>query len=163
MEKLREIINIIAFTYLWLEKRLPSDFVKLTKTTGSWRTTWMITRFNLSLFRNFLKISFKCLPNLLKMLFSLKTFSKGGLKGVRPPSPSFCNQLFFAITLKNYILCLLKLNWSSIMHLWHLLFGRQLLSYSKTTSAVIRNLTVLSTTTDKINRIRNHFWNKWRR
>ena len=44
----------------------------------------------------------------------------------------------------------------------HLLFGRQLLCYSNTTSAVIRNLTVLSSTTDKINRISNHFWHRWR-
>ena len=34
----------------------------------------------------------------------------------------------------------------------HLLFGRQLLCYSNTPSAVIRNLTVLSSTTGKINR-----------
>ena len=39
----------------------------------------------------------------------------------------------------------------------HLLFGRQLLCYSNTTSTVVRNLTVLSSTTDKTNRISNHF------
>ena len=44
----------------------------------------------------------------------------------------------------------------------HLLFGRQLLCYSNTTSTVVRNLTVLSSTTDKINRISNHFWHRWR-
>ena len=33
----------------------------------------------------------------------------------------------------------------------HLLFGRQLLCHFKTTSAAIRNLTVLSSTTEKIN------------
>ena len=44
----------------------------------------------------------------------------------------------------------------------HLLFGRQLLYYSNTTSTVVRNLTVLSSTTDKINRISNHFWHRWR-
>ena len=43
----------------------------------------------------------------------------------------------------------------------HLLFGRQL-CYSNTKSAVIRNLTVLSSTTDKINHISNHFWHRWR-
>ena len=32
----------------------------------------------------------------------------------------------------------------------HLMFGRQLLYYSNTTAAVVRNLTVLSSTTDKI-------------
>ena len=44
----------------------------------------------------------------------------------------------------------------------HLLFGRQLLYSSNTTSTVVRNLTVLSSTTDKINRISNHFWDRWR-
>ena len=43
----------------------------------------------------------------------------------------------------------------------HLLFGRQL-CYSNTTAAVVRNVTVLSSTTDKINRIGNHFWHRWR-
>ena len=41
--------------------------------------------------------------------------------------------------------------------LHHLLFGRQLLHSSKTTSTVVRNVTILSSTTDKINRISNHF------
>ena len=44
----------------------------------------------------------------------------------------------------------------------HLLLGRQLLYYSNTTSTVIRNLTFLPSTTDKINRISNHFWHRWR-
>ena len=44
----------------------------------------------------------------------------------------------------------------------HLLFGRQLLCYSNTTSAVMRNLTILSSPTDKTNRISNHFWHRWR-
>ena len=44
----------------------------------------------------------------------------------------------------------------------HLLFGRQLLCYSNTTSTLVRNLTVLSSTTDKINRISNSFWYTWR-
>ena len=44
----------------------------------------------------------------------------------------------------------------------HLLFSRQLLCYSNTTSPVIRNLTVFSRTTDKINRINNHFCHRWR-
>ena len=38
-----------------------------------------------------------------------------------------------------------------------LLFDRQLLCYSNTTSALIRNLAVLSSTIDKINHISNHF------
>ena len=44
----------------------------------------------------------------------------------------------------------------------HLLFGRQLLYSSNTTSTVVRNLTVLSSTTDKINRINYHFLDRWR-
>ena len=43
-----------------------------------------------------------------------------------------------------------------------LLFGRRLLLSSNTTSTVVANLTVLSSTTDKINRISNHFWDRWR-
>ena len=43
-----------------------------------------------------------------------------------------------------------------------LLFGRQLLCYSNTTSTTFRNQTVLSSTTDKINYISNHFWHMWR-
>ena len=43
-----------------------------------------------------------------------------------------------------------------------MLFGRQLLLFSNTTSSVAANLTVLSSTTDKINRISNHFWDRWR-
>ena len=43
----------------------------------------------------------------------------------------------------------------------YLLFGRQLLLSSNTTSTVAANLTVLSSTTDKINRINNHFWDRW--
>ena len=44
----------------------------------------------------------------------------------------------------------------------HLLFGRQLLYASNTTSTAVRNLTVLSSTTDKINGISNHFLDRWR-
>ena len=44
----------------------------------------------------------------------------------------------------------------------HLLFSRQLLCYSNTASTVVRNLTVLSSITDKINYISNHFWHRWK-
>ena len=44
----------------------------------------------------------------------------------------------------------------------HLLFGGQLLYSSNTTPTVVRNLTVLSSTTGKINRISNHFFNRRR-
>ena len=39
----------------------------------------------------------------------------------------------------------------------HLLFGRQLLYSSNIRSAVVRNLTILSSTINTKNRIRNHF------
>ena len=44
----------------------------------------------------------------------------------------------------------------------HLIFGRQLLYSSNTTSTVVRNLTVLQSTTDKINRTSNNFLDRWR-
>ena len=44
----------------------------------------------------------------------------------------------------------------------YLLFGRQLLLSSSTTSTVAANLTVLSSTTDRIIRNSNHFWDRWR-
>ena len=45
----------------------------------------------------------------------------------------------------------------------HLLVDRQLLYSSNTTSiTIVKNLTVLSSTTDKINRMSNHFLDRWR-
>ena len=44
----------------------------------------------------------------------------------------------------------------------HLLFGRQLLYSSNTTSTAVRNLTVFSSTTDKISCISNYFLDRWR-
>ena len=44
----------------------------------------------------------------------------------------------------------------------YLLFGRQLLLSSSTASSVAANLAVLSSTTDTIKRISNHFWDRWR-
>ena len=43
-----------------------------------------------------------------------------------------------------------------------LLFERQLLHYSNTTSTVVRKLTVLSSITDKIHHISKHFWDRLR-
>ena len=44
----------------------------------------------------------------------------------------------------------------------HLLTGRQLLHSFDTASTVVRNLTVLSRTTNKMNHISNHFLDRWR-
>ena len=47
--------------------------------------------------------------------------------------------------------------------IYHLLIDRQLLYSSNTTSiTIVKNLTVLSSTTDKINRMSNHFLDRWR-
>ena len=43
----------------------------------------------------------------------------------------------------------------------HLLLGRQLLFCSNTISTVVSTLIVLSSTTDRIDRISNHFWHRW--
>ena len=99
---------------------------------------------------------------------------RGGAWGV-PALPFFVITSFFVITLKNYELCQLRLNWSLIMQLWHaftqilsdlipnhLLFGRQLLCYSNTISTVVRSLIVHSGITHKINRINNQFRHRWR-
>ena len=83
--------------------------------------------------------------------------------------PFFGNHLFFCDHFEE-LRTVLKLNWSIMMDvpltyvypntiktyltLNHLLFGRQLLCYS--------NITVLPSTTDKINCISNHFWHRWR-
>ena len=97
---------------------------------------------------------------------------RGGAWGV-PALPFFVITSFFVITLKNYELCQLRLNWSLIMQLWHaftqilsdlipnhLLFGRQLLCYSNTISTVVRTLIVFPGT-HKINCINNHFLHRW--
>ena len=44
----------------------------------------------------------------------------------------------------------------------HLLFGKQLLHSLNTISIAVRNLTVLSSTTDQMNHISNHYLDRWR-
>ena len=103
-------------------------------------------------------------------------WSRGGFRGGRPFF-CFCNHLLFwnhfeelqtvliedKLIINNAPLKYVCPNTiKTYLTLNHLLFGRQLLCYSNTTSTVVRNLTVLSSTTDKINRISNHFWHRWR-
>ena len=113
------------------------------------------------------------------IFFSFKvTLSEADLEetwGARVPL--FCNHLFFCDCFEELQTVLIKvkliINNAPLTYVYpntiktyltpnHLLFGRQLLCYSNTTSTVVRNLTVLSSTTDKINRISNHFWHRWR-
>ena len=81
---------------------------------------------------------------------------------------------FFAITLKTVLFEVeLIINNKTLTYVYrniietyftpsHLLFGRRVLYSSNTTSTIVRNLTVLSSTADKINRISNHFLDRWR-
>ena len=88
-----------------------------------------------------------------------------GARGAR--SPFSCNHfeeletVLFEVELiiNNKPLTYVYLNTIEIPN--HLLFGRDLLYSSNTTSTVVRNLTVLSSTTDKINRISNHVLDRW--
>ena len=87
---------------------------------------------------------------------------------VRPPF--VCNHLFFCNHFEELQTVLFEveliINSKPLTHVYpktietpnHLLFDRQLLYSSNTASTVVRNLTVLSSTTDKINRISNHFF-----
>ena len=100
---------------------------------------------------------------------------RGGAEGAR--SPFFAITCFFwnqfeelqnvlievkLITDKAPFICVYPNTIKTYLTFNHLLIGRQLLCYSNSSSAVFRNLTVLSSTTDKINRISNHFWHRWR-
>ena len=100
---------------------------------------------------------------------------KGGTGGARPPSPFFFNHLLFfgnhfeelqtvlfevELIIDNKPLTYVYPNTIETPN--HLLFGRQLLHSSNTASTVVRDLTVLSSTTDKINRISNYFLDRWR-
>ena len=101
----------------------------------------------------------------------------GGEWGARAPSPIYCNHLFFCNHFEELQTVLFEVelifNNSSLTYVYlntietcltpnHLLFGRQLLYSSNTTSTAVRNLTVLSSTTDNINRISNHVLDRWR-
>ena len=95
----------------------------------------------------------------------------GGGGGGAPIPRSFCSHFEELRTMLSEVE--LIINNASLIYVYpntietcltsnYLLFGRQLLLSSNTTSTVAANLTVLSSTTDKINRISNHFWDRWR-
>ena len=103
--------------------------------------------------------------------------SRGKFRGARGArAPFFCSHLFFCNRFEELHTALFEveliINNAPLTYVYpntietcltpnHLLFGRQLYS-SNTTSTLIRNLTVLSSTTDKIHRISNHFLDTWR-
>ena len=85
----------------------------------------------------------------------------------------FCNHLFFKELQTILFEVELIINNALLIYVYpntietcltpnFLLFGRQLLLSSNTTSSVAANLTVLSSTTDKIKRISIHFWDMWK-
>ena len=81
--------------------------------------------------------------------------------GARGHAPSFCFFPHFLQPLFFFFFFTIPLKNSNTIKTYlirnHLLFGRELLCYSNTTSALVRNLTILSNTADKINIISNHF------
>ena len=107
----------------------------------------------------------------------LSEADSGGGAGGCAPSPFFSNHLFFSNHFKELQTVLFEVELiisnAPLTYVYpntietclkpnHLFFGRQLLHSSNTTSTVVRNLTVLSSTTDIINRISNHFLDRWR-
>ena len=105
----------------------------------------------------------------------MSTIAETGLEGGAEEvgAPLFWNHLFFCDHFEElqteFIEVKLIINNAPLAYVYpntiktyltpnHLL----LLCYSNTTSAVIRNLTVHSSTTDKINRFSIHFWHRWR-
>ena len=139
----------------------------------------VLLQFN-SIFYSTFSVALRCC--FVLFVFHFLALSRGGfrwghLRGAPPPSSLFCNHLFFCDHFEELQTVLIKvkliINNAPLTYVYpntiktylipnHLLFDRQLLCYSNTTSAVARNLTVLSSTTDKINRITNHFAYRWR-
>ena len=110
------------------------------------------------------------------LIYSRGGFREGGTWGSVHTPIFFESLVFFAVTLKNYKLLFeveLIINNAPLTYVYpnsietcltpnDLLFGRQLLYSSNKTSTVVRNLTILSSTIDKINRISNRFLDRWR-
>ena len=109
--------------------------------------------------------------NLLCYASNIAEADLEGVAKARPPF--FCNHLFFCDHFEElqtvFIEVKLIINNALLTYFYpntiktyltpnHLLFPRPLLCYSNTKSAVIMNLTVLSSTTDRINHFSNHFW-----
>ena len=111
----------------------------------------------------------------LKLSILYRGGFKEGAGGTRPPfflqSVVFCNH-FAELEIVLFELKLI-INNAPLKYVYpntketclspnHLLFGGQLLYSSNTASTVAPNLTTLSSTTDEINYISNHFWDSWR-
>ena len=109
------------------------------------------------------------------MYYRAASFRRGA-RGARAPlffatSAFFCNHfeelqtVLFEVELvinNAPLTCVQPNAIKTCLTLNHLLYDRQLLYCSNTISTVVRNLTVLSSSTDKTNRISNHFLDRWR-
>ena len=130
---------------------------------------------NKEAFKNFIKH--------LKQVDISGGFKGGGVMGTDPPyflkSLAFCNHLeelktvLFEVELiinnapltyvyPNTIETCLTSNHLLLYYLLFICYYIMLLYSSNTTSTIATNLIVPSGTTDKINRISNHFWDRWR-
>ena len=106
-----------------------------------------------------------------------EAYLEGARRALEPSSPArfffFCNHLIFCDHLEGlqtvFIEVKLIINHAPLTYVYpntvktyltpnHMLFRRQLLCYPNTKSTLIRNLTVLSSSTDKINSFSYHFW-----
>ena len=110
---------------------------------------------------------------------SICNYSRGGVKGAHGgcAPPLFCRHVFLCshfeeaqtvlidvkLIINNVpLIYVYPITIKTCLRLNHLLFSRQLLYSCNTRWTVVRNLTVLSSTTDNINYISNHFWGRWR-
>ena len=111
----------------------------------------------------------------LKLSILYREGFKEGAGGTHPPfflqSLVFCND-FAELEIESFELKLI-INNAPLKYVYpntketclspnHLLFGRQLLYSCNTTSTVAPNLIILSSTTDEINYISNHLWDRSR-
>ena len=113
-----------------------------------------------------------------KNIYLVIFYSKANLEGAHGTrTPLFCSHLIFCNHFEELQIVLIEVKliisnapltyvYTNTIKTYltsnQLLFGRQLLYYCNTTSTVVRNLTVLSSTNNKINRISNHFWHRCR-
>ena len=74
-----------------------------------------------------------------------------------PPHPVFCNDLFFCNQFDTMMFNMFNIFKTQLIVIWQ---TASIIFY--TTLYEDANLTVLSSTTDKINHISNHFWDRWR-
>ena len=163
--KVSNLIGSFCVKYVWPKKSIEELSVMTLKSDAKFeekltcgldndmrnmanfhQNTWMSQNWDfdvilLSKLENFWELCFTIINNGAKFKEELTCCFKSKL--IINNAPLAC---VYPNTIKTFL---------TSIHLW---FRRQLLCYSNTTSAVFRNLTILSGTTNKINRSSNHFW-----